>query len=186
MLNIEIILKCTAAILMTEMGDKTQLLAFILAARFKKPWTVMAGIFTATVLNHFLAASFGQWIQNQITPELLRLILSGTFLAFAVWVLVPDKDDTDVASAKHGAFLTTTFLFFLAEMGDKTQLTTLTLAAKFNDLWSVTVGTTIGMLLADGLAVIFGESITQKINFKWIRIAAATMFAVTAVVIYVG
>lgn len=165
------------------MGDKTQLLAFVLATRFRKPWPIMAGILVATVLNHALAASVGVWISERLSPQTLSWILATAFIAFAVWVLIPDKEDEEEISVKYGAFLTTAVIFFLAEMGDKTQLATVAIAAQTQNLLIVTIGTTIGMLLADGLAVAFGERVTRVIPMLWIHRFAAAMFVIYAVAI---
>lgn len=167
----------------TEMGDKTQLLAFILASRFKKPGAVLAGIFVATILNHLLASSVGSWVSQQIEPTTLKWILGLVFIAFAVWVLIPDKDDGEVKASSRGAFLTTLVSFFIAEMADKTQLSTIGLAAKYNSIYLVTIGTTAGMMFSDGLAVVFGEKITQKISMKYIRIFAALLFIIFGIAI---
>lgn len=160
----------------TEMGDKTQLLAFVLATRFRKPWAIMAGILVATVLNHLLAAYFGSWVSQVIPADYLRWVLGASFLVFAAWILIPDKDDSGSGHSRFGAFLTTTITFFLAEMGDKTQLSTVVLAAKYNNILLVTLGTTLGMLFSDGLAVAFGERLTQRIPLKWVRIFASVLF----------
>lgn len=172
----EAILNSFLLVAATEMGDKTQLLAFVLASRFRNPLAVLSGIFVATVLNHLLAAFFGQWIAAQISPQMLKWILSATFFAFAVWILIPDKDEDGLQDSKFGAFLTTVITFFLAEMGDKTQLSTVALAANYSSVTLVTIGTTMGMMFSDGLAVIFGEKLTQKISMKWIRYFSAVLF----------
>jgi len=162
------------------MGDKTQLLAFVLASRFKKPWTIFAGIFVATVLNHLLAASAGVWVANTVSPLILKRILAGIFLIFAVWILIPDKDEGLSETRQWGPFHTTVITFFLAEMGDKTQIATVTLAAKYSSLMLVTIGTTIGMMVTDGLAVFFGDKMTRYIPMKWVHIAAAILYIVFA------
>lgn len=167
-----------ALVAVSEMGDKTQLLAFSLAARFKQPWAIMAGIFTATVLNHALASTFGQWIAAQISPTAMALILAVTFIGFGIWTLKPDSLNEKGQSHRYGAFLTTTVLFFLAEMGDKTQLATVALAARFQSAVAVTFGTTLGMMLADGLAVLLGERLAEKAQSPWIRWVAAGLFFV--------
>ncbi len=174
----EAIIQSFFLVAVTEMGDKTQLLALVLATRFRKPWAVLAGIFVATVLNHSRATVFGNWIAHQISPEMLKWILALTFIGFGLWVLIPDKDEDVQYSNRYGAFLTTTLLFFLAEMGDKTQLSTVALAAQHKDLVLVTLGTTAGMMFSDGLAVLFGEKLTQKIPMKWIHRFCAVMFFV--------
>jgi putative Ca2+/H+ antiporter (TMEM165/GDT1 family) len=160
----------------SEMGDKTQLLAFSLAARYRRPWTVMGGILLATVLNHALAASAGSWISAQVPPRVMAVILGITFIAFGLWTLKPDTLDEARAPDRFGPFLTTTVLFFLAEMGDKTQLATVALAAQFGSVVAVTVGTTAGMLAADGLAVFLGERLAPRVQMKWVRVTAAALF----------
>lgn len=163
------------------MGDKTQLLAFVLATRFKKPWTIFAGIFVATVLNHLLASSIGLWVSNAFSPQILKWILAATFLAFAVWIMIPDKEEDIEKAPRWGAFLTTAVTFFLAEMGDKTQIATVTLAAKYHSLLYVTIGTTLGMMLTDGLAVFFGDKMTKFVPMKWVHLGAAILYIVFAI-----
>jgi putative Ca2+/H+ antiporter (TMEM165/GDT1 family) len=177
----EIILNSFGLVALAEMGDKTQLLAFILAARFKKPWPILAGIFVATVLNHGLASWVGLLVADFVSQETLRWILALTFIAFGIWILVPDKEEELQSQKSWGAFLTTLVAFFLAEMGDKTQLATVALAARYQDLLWVSVGTTLGMLFSNGLAVFFGPWVTQKIPFKVIRIVTALLFFVFGV-----
>ncbi len=182
----EAILNSFLLVALTEMGDKTQLLAFVLAARYRNPWAVMAGILVATILNHALAAFFGSIVSQYIPPDVLKWILALTFLAFAAWILIPDKDEEIKEEHKYGAFITTLILFFFAEMGDKTQLSTVALAARYNDIVAVTIGTTLGMMFADGLAVAFGKTITEKISMKWVRWIAAASFVVFGVAIIIG
>ena len=170
----------------SEMGDKTQLLALVLATRFKKPWTIMAGILAATLLNHGLASWAGGWIAMVVPRETLSWILALTFFAFGAWILVPDKDEDLNNNQKYGAFLTTLVVFFFAEMGDKTQLATIALGAQFAAPVIVTIGTTLGMLVADGLAVFFGEKLTQKISMKWLRIFACGLFVIFGLLILLG
>ena len=158
-----------------EMGDKTQLLAFTLASRFRRPWTVMAGILAATLLNHLGAAALGSWVAQHISPRLMEVILAVMFLAFAVWMLIPDKAD-EQREAKYGPFLTTAVLFFLAEMGDKTQLATLALGARYHATVLVTIGTTLGMLVADGLAVFLGDRLASRVQARWVRWVGASLF----------
>lgn len=165
----------------TEMGDKTQLLAFILASRFRKPWAILAGIFVATILNHLLAATVGVWVSNAISAQTLKWILAAIFLIFAVWILIPDKEEDIEKTPKWGPFLTSAVTFFLAEMGDKTQIATVTLAAKYHNITLVTIGTTLAMMLTDGPAVFFGDKMTKKIPMKWIHIAAALLYLAFAV-----
>jgi putative Ca2+/H+ antiporter (TMEM165/GDT1 family) len=163
-------------VFVSEMGDKTQLLALVLAARFKKPWTIMAGILVATLLNHALASWVGQRLSGLVNPTYLSWILAATFFAFAIWILIPDKDEELKQKNKYGAFLTTLVTFFLAEMGDKTQLATVALGAQFQDFYMVTIGTTLGMLGADGLAVFFGKKLTAKIPMNIIHKVASFLF----------
>lgn len=136
----------------------------------------MAGIFAATILNHAAASWAGGWISNLFDRKTLSLILGGVFLVFAVWILIPDKGEELKKSSRYGVFLTTLIAFFLAEMGDKTQLATIALGAEFKSPLLVTIGTTAGMLAADGLAVFFGQRLTQRISLKWIRIGACFLF----------
>lgn len=177
----EAILNSFLLVAATEMGDKTQLLALVLASKYKKPWHVMAGILVATVLNHALAAWAGGWISAKIPPQYLNWGLAITFFAFAIWILIPDKDESNKEDMKWGAFVTTTILFFFAEIGDKTQLSTVALAAKYQDIILVTVGTTLGMLFADGLAVVFGEKLTKKISMKWINYVSSVIYVIFGV-----
>jgi Ca2+/H+ antiporter, TMEM165/GDT1 family len=170
----------------TEMGDKTQLLAFLLVARFRKPWIILLGILCATVLNHALAAFVGEWISLQISAPVLKWLLAITFFGFAAWVLIPDKEETPKASNQWGAFATTLVAFFIAEMGDKTQLSTVALAARYQNLFLVTLGTTLGMLFADGLAVFFGEKILKRISLKHLRRIAAGLFVLFGFSLLIG
>lgn len=177
-------------VLASEMGDKTQLLALVLALRFKKPFIVMLGILIATLLNHGLATAVGGWIGSQISENHLKIGLAIIFIGFAAWILVPDKIDGEDSKSKiyggTSALVTTIILFFLAEMGDKTQLATIALGAKFQAPVLVTVGTTLGMLVADGLAVVFGERLIKVIPMTAIRIISALLFAVFGVAIYLS
>ena len=162
----------------TEMGDKTQLLAFVLASRFKKPWTILAGILVATILNHLLAAWVGHWVSTAISPDLLRYILSAIFILFAIWILIPDRDEGLKESGQMGAFMTTLVAFFLAEMGDKTQVATVALAAHYSAFYSVVAGTTVGMLIANVPAVLLGDKVATKVPLKLVHGIASALFAV--------
>jgi Ca2+/H+ antiporter, TMEM165/GDT1 family len=173
-------------VLASEMGDKTQLLALILASRFRKPWAIMAGILCATLLNHALASYAGGFLGAHVDPVLLARVLAAIFFAFALWILIPDKDDGLQVEPKYGAFLTTLVAFFLAEMGDKTQLATIALGARFNAPVMVTLGTTAGMLAADGLAVFLGERLTRVVPMKHIRWFASALFFAFGVLILRG
>ena len=160
----------------SEMGDKTQLLAFSLAGRFRRPWTVLAGILVATLANHALASSLGVWISAYVPARIMASVLAATFIGFGIWALRPDPRDACDKPARFGPFVSTVLLFFLAEMGDKTQLATVALAARFGSAVFVTVGTTLGMLAADGLAVFLGDRRSSKVQGRWLRIVAAGLF----------
>jgi putative Ca2+/H+ antiporter (TMEM165/GDT1 family) len=160
-----------------EIGDKTQLLAILLATRYRRPVPIILGIFAATLVNHALAASVGAAVAAWLGPDAMRWILSGLFIAMAGWCLIPDKaDEGPKAAGTLGAFLATTVAFFLVEMGDKTQIATVALAARFQNIAAVTAGTTLGMLLANVPAVLFGDVLARKIPLKLVRICAAVSF----------
>jgi len=173
-------------VFISEMGDKTQLLALVLSVRFRKPLPIMLGIFVATILNHTLASYIGSLLSNQIAPQLLSWILGVVFIIFGLWILIPDKEEEFKKEAKWGAFLTTTVAFFFAEMGDKTQLATLALGAKYASATMVTIGSTLGMLVADGLAVYFGQKFNNKIPLKIIRLIASILFILFGISIIIG
>lgn len=169
----------TGVVALAEIGDKTQLLAFILAARFKKPLPIIAGILVATILNHGLAGALGAWITANISPDTLRWILGASFIGMAIWTLIPDKieeEETHIAQ-KLGVFGATFITFFLAEMGDKTQIATVALAAHYASPLLVIAGTTIGMLIADVPAVFVGDKLSKKIPMKLVHSIAAAIFA---------
>ncbi len=170
----------TGVVALAEMGDKTQLLAFILAARFKKPLPIVAGILCATLVNHGLAGALGAWITSVVSPEAMRWVLGLSFVGMAVWTLIPDKieeEETQVAQ-QLGVFGATLVTFFLAEMGDKTQLATVALAAHYGAPLLVIAGTTLGMLAADVPAVYVGNKFAAKIPMKLVHSIAAAIFAV--------
>jgi putative Ca2+/H+ antiporter (TMEM165/GDT1 family) len=173
---LQAILSSFSLVAVSEMGDKTQLLAFSLAARYKKPWLVMAGIFVATVLNHALASAVGEWAAVQITPRFLAGALGVTFIIFGIWTLKPDTLEEKKRHPMLGPFLTTAVLFFFAEMGDKTQFATVALGARFHSVVAVTLGTTFGMMVADGLAVFLGEELAEHVSMKKMRWVAAGLF----------
>jgi len=178
----------TGVVALAEIGDKTQLLAFILAARFKKPVPIIAGILLATLVNHGLAGALGAWITATISPDVLRWILGVSFIAMAAWTLIPDKiedEETQVAQ-KLGVFGATLVTFFLAEMGDKTQIATVAMAAHYPDPMLVVAGTTLGMLIADVPAVFVGDKLAGKIPMKLVHSIAAGMFAVLGVATLLG
>lgn len=166
-----------------EMGDKTQLLSLILVARYKKPWTILAGVTVATLLNHALAAWFGGSVASLVSPNMLKWSLALIFFAFAAWILIPDKEGEIKTGSRYGAFVTTVIAFFIAEMGDKTQLATIALGARYANPLLVTVGTTIGMVASNALAVFLGEKLLHRIPMKWVRIVACVLFAAFGVLI---
>ena len=179
----ESLLISTGVVALAEIGDKTQLLAFILAARFKKPLPIILGIFCATIVNHGLAGALGAWITSAITPETMRWVLGASFIAMAIWTLIPDKiEEEETQVAKHlGVFGATLITFFLAEMGDKTQIATVAMAAKFSSPVLVVMGTTLGMLIADVPAVFVGDRFSKKIPMKLVHSIAAAMFAIMGI-----
>ncbi len=171
----------TGTVALAEIGDKTQLLALLLAARFRKPWTIIAGIAVATVLNHAIAAWIGSLAAHWLRPDVLRWIVAASFIAVAVWTLKPDTLDDETPLGARGAFIATTVLFFIAEIGDKTQVATVLLAAKYSPLWEVVVGTTLGMLLANVPVVLLGSRFSDRLPLKAARWTAAAVFAVIGV-----
>lgn len=179
----EIILASTLLVAFAEIGDKTMLLAIVLAARFRKPAPIIAGIFAATIANHTLAAWAGAEIAGLLDGRGFRIAVALSFLAMAAWTLIPDKLDDDAAKTapRFGPFLTTLFAFFAAEMGDKTQIATVALAARYHAIGLVALGTTIGMMIANVPAVYLGERICRALPMKAVRIAAALIFAVIGV-----
>ena len=178
----------TGIVALAEMGDKTQLLAFLLAARFKKPLPIIAGILCATVVNHGLAGALGAWIMASLSPEILRWVLGASFIGMAVWTLIPDKieDDEGAMGGRWGVFGATLITFFLAEMGDKTQIATIAMAAHFPDPVLVVVGTTLGMLIADVPAVFIGDRLSAKIPMRLVHGIAAALFAVLGAATLLG
>lgn len=176
---LETILLSMGAIALSEIGDKTQLLALALAAHYRKPIPIVLGILCATLLNHWLAAMLGYWINAWLTPEILRWVLIVSFIGMGIWMMIPDKDDSDAEHSrwkKYGVFTATLILFFLAEMGDKTQLATIAIAAKVGTVISVMMGTTVGMLLADAPVVFIGDRFAKYIPVRTVHIVAALVF----------
>jgi putative Ca2+/H+ antiporter (TMEM165/GDT1 family) len=170
------ILASFVLVFIAEMGDKTQLLALTLASRYRRPWTVLGGILVATLLNHALAASVGAEVSALVPPRAMAAALAIGFVAFGLWTLRPDTLDEEARPPRFGPFLTTAILFFVAEMGDKTQLATVALGARYRSAALVTAGTTLGMLASDGLAVFLGERLARVVPMSRIRIAAAALF----------
>ena len=180
---LEALLSSTAVVALAEIGDKTMLLAIILAARLRKPWAIIAGIFAATIVNHALAATVGNEVAGLLEARWFRIAVALGFIAMAGWTLVPDKldDDEDGESAirsQGGAFMTTLVSFFLVEMGDKTQVATIALAAHYRSILVVATGTTLGMMIANVPAVFCGEALIKRVSLKAARITAAALFLV--------
>lgn len=174
----EIFLICTSAVAIAEIGDRTQLLALLLASRFKKPWPVIGGIFVATIFNHALAAWFGIEVSRWITPHVLAWVLGISFILTGLWMLIPDKesDETGQKFSRFGPFLTTTIAFFIVEIGDKTQIATVALAARFHDLALVASATTLGMMLANVPVVFLGNAAAGRLPLNYVRAVSATIF----------
>lgn len=175
----------TGIVAVAEIGDKTQLLALLLAAKFRRPLPIILGILVATLANHAGAAAVGAWIAAMLGPQVMRWVLAGSFLAMGLWVLVPDKADDDDAqrASRHGVFVSTVIAFFLLEMGDKTQVATIALAARFHDLVQVVAGTTLGMMLANVPAVLLGEAAARTLPMTLVRVVTALSFLALAIVL---
>jgi Ca2+/H+ antiporter, TMEM165/GDT1 family len=184
----EAFLISTGIVALAEMGDKTQLLSLVLAARFRKPWPIVLGILVATMANHGLAGAVGSWVTSVMGPDVLRWVLGVSFIAMAVWMLIPDKlDDNETQDApRMGVFLTTVVAFFLAEMGDKTQIATVMLAAQYQAWFAVVAGTTLGMMLANAPVVWLGDAITQRVPLRLVHLVSAVVFAVLGVIALLG
>nr|SPS05494.1 conserved membrane protein of unknown function [Candidatus Nitrotoga fabula] len=184
----EPLLISTGVVALAEIGDKTQLLAFVLAARFKKPVPIILGILVATIVNHGLAGALGAWITSAVSPEVLRWVLGLSFLGMAIWTMIPDKieeEETRVAR-RFGVFGATLITFFLAEMGDKTQIATVAMAAHYASPLLVVTGTTLGMLIADVPAVFVGDKLANKIPMRLVHSIAAAIFALMGTATLLG
>ncbi|PIF35464.1 putative Ca2+/H+ antiporter (TMEM165/GDT1 family) [Delftia sp. 60] len=181
--TMEAFLISTSVVALAEMGDKTQLLSLVLAARFRKPWPIVAGIFVATLVNHALAGAVGAWITSYLGENAMRWILGLSFIAMAIWMLIPDKLDEDEVSghSRWGVFGTTLVAFFLAEMGDKTQIATVMLAAKYNAYLWVVAGTTLGMMLANAPVVWLGDKLVKRVPIRLVHVISAVIFLVLGV-----
>lgn len=183
----EAFLVSTGIVALAEIGDKTQLLAFILAAKFRKPIPIVLGILVATIANHALAGALGAWVTSLMSPQMLRWVLGVSFLAMAVWTLVPDKfEEGDAKLARLGVFGTTLVAFFLAEMGDKTQVATVALVAQYHAFYYVVAGTTLGMMIANVPAVLLGEKIAQRMPVRIVHAVAAAIFAILGTATLLG
>ena len=177
----------TGIVALAEIGDKTQLLALVLAAKYRKPVPIVMGILVATLVNHAVAGYVGAWVAATVGTELLRWILGLSFIAMAGWILIPDSvDDPADKPARYGVFLTTLIAFLIVEIGDKTQLATVALAAKYGSLIAVVGGTTLGMMLANVPAVLLGEVAAKKLPMRLVRGAAAAIFALLGVLVLLG
>ena len=177
----------TGIVALAEIGDQTQLLAFLLAARFRRPLPIVFGIFVATIFNHAFAAAVGALVSELLGPNTMRWVLGLSFLGMAAWILVPDEiDDEETSLTRHGVFLTTLIAFFVAEMGDKTQVATVALAARYESMAAVVAGTTFGMMLANVPAVYFGERIANRVPVKLVHGIAALIFAVLGIATLLG
>ena len=178
----------TGVVALGEMGDKTQLLALLLAARYRRPLPIVAGILVATLANHAGAAALGTWLTHWVDPTWMRWLLGASFIAVALWMLVPDKADAIDGQERNrfGLFGLTVIAFFLAEMGDKTQIATVMLAARYNELLWVTAGTTLGMMIANVPAVYLGGRVTRWLPIVWVHRVAAVIFAGLGVAVLVG
>ena len=186
--TMEAFLVSTGIVALAEMGDKTQLLALILAVRFRKPWPIVLGILVATLANHAMAGALGAWVTTVMGPDVLRWVLGGSFIAMAVWMLIPDKiDEGDTPTApRFGVFGTTVVAFFLAEMGDKTQIATVMLAAQYSAYFWVVAGTTLGMMLANAPVVWLGERVTRLVPIRIVHVVSALIFLALGVAALVG
>ena len=183
----EAFLISTGIVALAEIGDKTQLLAFILAAKFRKPLPIIAGILLATLANHGFAGALGSWITAVVSLETLRWVLGISFIAMAGWTLIPDKfDEDDAKLARFGVFGTTLLAFFLAEMGDKTQVATVALAAQYQAFYSVVAGTTLGMMIANVPAVLLGDRIAERMPVRLVHCIAAAIFAILGIATLLG
>ncbi|MBK6864573.1 MAG: TMEM165/GDT1 family protein [Ideonella sp.] len=183
----EAFLVATGIVALAEIGDKTQLLAFILSARFRRPTPIILGVLVATIANHAFAGAVGAWLTTALGPTVLRWVLGISFLAMAVWTLIPDKfDEGDAKLAPRGVFTTTLIAFFLAEMGDKTQIATIALAAQYNAFAAVVAGTTLGMMIANVPAVLLGDRIAHRMPVRLVHAIAAAIFAVLGAATLLG
>lgn len=177
----------TGVVALAEIGDKTQLLAFILAAKFRKPIPIILGVLVSTIANHAFAGALGAWITSLVSPEIMRWILGVSFIGMAIWTLIPDKfDESEAKFARFGVFGTTVIAFFLAEMGDKTQVATIALAAQYHAFLPVVAGTTLGMMIANVPAVLLGDRIANKIPVRIVHSIAALIFAIIGVATLLG
>jgi putative Ca2+/H+ antiporter (TMEM165/GDT1 family) len=187
MAGMEAFLVSTGVVALAEIGDKTQLLALVLAARFRKPVPIVLGILAATLLNHALAGAAGRWVASLVAPQTMRWILGLSFIAVAAWMLVPDKyEEQKDRQPRFGVFVTTVFAFFLLEMGDKTQIATIALAARYPSLAAVVAGTTLGMMIANVPAVFLGDGLAKRVPLRIVHAVAAAIFLVLGLLVLFG
>jgi putative Ca2+/H+ antiporter (TMEM165/GDT1 family) len=185
--TVQAFLISTAVVALAEIGDKTQLLAFVLATRFRKPVPIILAILAATLFNHAGAAAIGAWLTTLISPMAMRWVLGASFIAMAAWILVPDKlDEDDARIGRGGVFVATFVAFFLAEMGDKTQIATIALAAQYQSVFAVVAGTTLGMMLANVPAVLIGNQLAGRLPVKWVHRVAAAIFLMVGAATLLG
>ncbi len=185
--KLEAFLVSTGVVALAEIGDKTQLLAFILAAKFRKPLPIVLGILVATLANHAFAGALGAWITSLLGPETLRWVLALSFIGMAIWTLIPDKfDESDAKLARFGVFGTTLVAFFLVEMGDKTQIATVALAAQYHAFFTVVAGTTLGMMIANVPAVLLGDRIAHRMPIRLVHGIAAAIFLILGIATLLG
>jgi Ca2+/H+ antiporter, TMEM165/GDT1 family len=182
----EAFLNSFVLVFLGEMGDKTQLLSLMLTARYKKPWLILLGVFIATIANHALASWAGHYVATFFSPTVIKWVLAITFFGFGLWILVPDKEEEIKSDGHLGILMTTIVAFFIAEMGDKTQLATIALGATYRQAWTVTFGTTAGMMASNALAIFLGPVLLQRIQMKYIRLAACLLFMGFGVAILIG
>lgn len=183
---LEAFIVSATSVALAEIGDKTQLLALVLAARYRRPAPITVGILLATLANHGIAAELGHWLSTLLSPQTLRWAIALSFIAMGLWILVPDKDDDEQANYRYGAFLTTLVSFFLVEIGDKTQIATVLLAAKYDNVPIVVAGTTLGMLAANVPVVLAGGMAASKLPMTLIRSVAAAIFIVLGAIVLFG
>jgi putative Ca2+/H+ antiporter (TMEM165/GDT1 family) len=184
---VEAFLVSTGVVALGEMGDKTQLLALMLAARFRRPWPIVAGILVATLVNHALAGAVGAWVAQALGPVVLRWVIGLSFIAMAVWMLIPDQaDEVEGSEKRRGVFATTLLAFFFAEMGDKTQIATVAMAARYGDLVPVVAGSTLGLMLANVPAVFLGDKVAKLVPMRVVHAVSALIFLALGVLTLLG
>lgn len=172
----EVLINSFLLVLVSEMGDKTQILALVLTTRYRKPWAILCGVLISTLANHFLASIAGEKLAGFVSPWALKWSLALIIFAFAAWILIPDHESEIKTRSRYGAFFTTVIAFFIAEMGDKTQLVTAALGARYSNPFLVTIGTTLGVIAADALAIFLGQRFLSRIPVKWVKVFALVLY----------